>query len=451
MRILLPGAEVKTLPTGKWTIVEDFRPPSGATTQPKREREATVSMAIELNGRVLLEEQGIGRCLWGWHDDAQANKQHAYRVYSSFEQFIANNSFAPLPRPPAGWSIRQVAAMQEQAVRVIASADAKALYVLTLDGDVYQIDLPGGPPKRILERKKFAGDGSMQFMGLALDRQGRLYLVGNRYDWDARPQMSHVTIYRTAPGFGPHSLGDPKPWFTTSIPYGIDTFNHGVSFIAQGPDGWMYVSSGSRTDHGEAGNDPNRSKEGEHARTSCIWRLDPASEKPQFEIFARGLRNAFGFCFDDRGRMFATENGPNADPPEEVNLIEQGKHYGFPFQFSDLDHKAYADQPDAPAGLKIEPPLAKLDPHSSPSGIVYYKGSLLVARFGNLIGEKDVGFDMLQVGLDGSVKPFLAPISRPTDLHLASSGKIYICEMERETRNIGGDFPGRILELSPPN
>ena len=100
--------------------------------------------------------------------------------------------------------------------------------------------------------------------------------------------------------------------------------------------------------------------------------------------------------------------------------------------------------------MKIEPPLAKLDPHSSPSGIVFFKDRLIVARFGNLIGDKDVGFDIVQIDpRSGEVKPFLAPISRPTDLHLARTGKIYVCELWRQTRNgAGGSFPGRILEIS---
>jgi hypothetical protein len=51
--------------------------------------------------------------------------------------------------------------------------------------------------------------------------------------------------------------------------------------------------------------------------------------------------------------------------------------------------------------------------------------------------------------LRGEVKSFLAPLARPTDLHLAPGGKIYICEHQRQLRNGGDDGPGRVLELSP--
>jgi hypothetical protein len=354
--------------------------------------------------------------------------------------------FAPLPKPPNGFQLRQVAEFPTPPVRIASHNDS--IYVLTLDGDLYQLE----PLKKLVVHDTYAGGDNLQCLGLTIDRDGRFYVVVNAFDFNPTPAMNHVTIFRGAPD----AL---KPWFQIDIPFAIDVFQHGVSYIAQGPDGLIYVSSGSRTDHGEAGNDPKRSKEGETPVTSCIWRLDPKSEHPQIEVFARGLRNAFGFCFDRNGTMWATENGPNADPPEEMNCVEQAKHYGFPYQFADWDHPAYPDQPKAPAGLKMEPPFAMFDPHSSPSGIVYlddrfpekYRGTFLVARFGNLIGPRDVGFDILRVQNEhghGTVSPFLSPIARPTDLHMTASGKIYIAELWRQTHNAGEQSPGRVLELS---
>jgi glucose/arabinose dehydrogenase len=299
-------------------------------------------------------------------------------------------------------------------------------------------------------------------------------------DGNVNPNMNRVTIYRTT-STREGDPAEPKAWFKTEYPYGVDVFNHGVSCIAQGPDGMMYVSSGSRTDHGEAGKEPTRAKIGEPENTACIWRLDPKMDNPKLEIFAKGIRNAWGFCWDEQGRMFATENGPNAFPPEELNLIEQGKHYGFPHVFSDLDHKAYPDQPDAPAGVKFvqpvinkgpdggvsttQPTCSTFSPHSSPAGIVALgkefperdRGSMLIPRFGQLLPVPEVGFDVLQVRITGEergrpvaqVRTFLKKVPRPLDIHI-SGGKVYLCEHTRQASGDSGSWlPGGLLELSP--
>ena len=54
------------------------------------------------------------------------------------------------------------------------------------------------------------------------------------------------------------------------------------------------------------------------------------------EIYATGLRNANGFDWDPTtGRLWAGDNGQDGlgpdFPPDEINLVESGKHYGFPF------------------------------------------------------------------------------------------------------------------------
>src|SRR5438067_945461 len=104
---LLPGGQVEVLPAGTWTVTEDFVPPSGSSTQPAHERQMTASYAIRLNDRVLLEEAGAGggRCLWGGRDGP--TKIHAGVVFPSFEQFIKETNYAPLPKAPSGFAIRQ--------------------------------------------------------------------------------------------------------------------------------------------------------------------------------------------------------------------------------------------------------------------------------------------------------------------------------------------------------
>jgi glucose/arabinose dehydrogenase len=239
------------------------------------------------------------------------------------------------------------------------------------------------------------------------------------------------------------------------------------------------VVSGSRTDGSEPGKDTNYFGGGEVDMTAGIWRVDANHAKAP-EVFARGLRNPFGFCWNASGEMFATDNGPDADMTEELNLIEKDKHYGFPFQFAGSPEKPYAYTPEAPAGVQFTRPVANtgpdggfhgktiatFDPHSSPAGIIFVgdefpagvRGSFLVTRFGNLLKrDPDVGFDVLQMrvkktahGFEAETKTWLAPLARPIDI-TAWNGAIYLIELSRPLNNKGDVpmLPGRLLELKP--
>lgn len=391
--------------------------------------------------------------------------------------------FAALPPAPEGFTLREVVRMPNHPTRMASDGQGRVLYILCENADVWRVDLPGGALKRILAGEDYASaDGLyVSCVGLMLDKQNRLYIVANGHR-DTQPYVTdEVTIYRTTAQIN-GDPAEPRPWLQTNYPWGVGPFNHGVGNIAMGPDGFVYVSSGARTDDNEPGEDPHFSTVGETPITACFWRLDPREEKPKIEIYARGVRNPYGFCWNDRGEMFATENGPNADAPEELNQIKRGGHYGFPYQFSNWTNKPYAHTPDAPPGLKITLPVANFgpaaggsaskplytfDPHSSPGGIVYlgndfppgYRGTFLATRFGNLIKcTPDVGFDLLQMRLEKNrkgiyeahIKQLLAPLARPIDVHLAGRGKIYICEYTRVLDNSGkvAMLPGRLLELA---
>jgi hypothetical protein len=272
--------------------------------------------------------------------------------FCAITSLAATAPYAPLPAPPAGFAIREVARFDENPVRIISDTTGKSLYVLAIEGNVYKIDLPDGKPRKIIDHASYtAHQGGVQTMGFCLDRDGRMYIVENAFDMDATPAMNHVTIFRSTAKTPDGEPAAFKPWLETDIPFAVDVFQHGVSYIAQGPDGMIYVSSGSRTDHGEAGTDPKRSREGETPLSACIWQLDPKNRSATIRRYSGGIRNAFGFCWDDHGKMFATENGPNANPEEERNQIEEGKHYGFPFVFSDWTRKPTTTNPTRPPTL----------------------------------------------------------------------------------------------------
>src|SRR5581483_2201949 len=166
-----------------------------------------------------------------------------------------------------------------------------------------------------------------------------------------------------------------EPWVEFDHPWGIGPFNHGACKLAIGPDGLLYLSVGSRTDHGEKGKDPD-GKDSEKLRldthgetdvTACMLRWDPKADHPKPAVFCKGLRNSFGFDWDDQGRLIASENGPDADHPEELNWLREGKHYGFPFRFGNQALPMYADAAVAPEGLTaFEKPIANLGPAARP-------------------------------------------------------------------------------------
>ncbi|MDB6121242.1 MAG: Cytochrome c class [Pedosphaera sp.] len=478
VRAINPSLPAEQLSLSNWTVRE-------SALGPQRQQELrpiTAATIVKLDTTYYVEEKQTSRWLVGNLVGGQPQTIECGQSFTNLSALLDATAFAPLPKPPNGFALREIVRLPNHPSRLASNGQGKILYVLCVNGDVWRVDLTDNGIKQILHGDQYLDRklGSPALTGMVLDSQNRLYLVANQHDDAVNPIRNNVTIFRTT---AQHE-GDPanpKPWLKTSYPFGIGPFNHGVGHIAFGPDGFLYVNSGSRSDGNETGDDDHYSKEGETPLTACIWRLDPhRKSQPMIEVYARGLRNAYGFAWNSHGEMFATDNGPNADPPEELNHIIAGKHYGFPYRFSNWTEKPYPYTPNPPAGFEFVPPVANLgpaggyhnkpyftfDPHSSPSGIVFlgedfppaYRNTFLVARFGNLLEcNRDVGFDILQGELrknkrgdyEAHFKTFLAPIARPVDLHLSGKGKVYICEYSRQIQNKGynGMLPGRILEL----
>lgn len=138
----------------------------------------------------------------------------------------------------------------------------------------------------------------------------------------------------------------PKLWFRTGYPHGIGPYNHGVSDLRFGPDGKLYLASGSRTDGGEAGTDPQLGQMGETDITAAVWRFEPKATEPQLEVVARGIRNAYSLNWDGAGNLFTVANGPDAHAGEEMDHVvppkagEPPRHHGFP-----LSTRAHSRRP----------------------------------------------------------------------------------------------------------
>ena len=425
-------------------------------------------------------------------DNVQAVR--ATTNFKTFEKLKAAADFRPLPKPPEGFTLRELVQLPDFGVRLASDGKGGRLYILGQAGAVWRFDPASGNLKQILWPGDFEGlkPTNFQTLGLMRDDGGRLWITINQRV-NTRPlEMNEVAIYRTSSFDAEGEPVAPRAWFKASYPWGIGPYNHGLSDIRMGPDGMLYVSSGSRTDAGEPGNIPHLGKMGEVDITAVMWRLDPRAADPKIEVIARGIRNAYSFGWDGAGNLFTVSNGPDAHAPEEMDFIvpprpgEQPRHHGFPYQFADApaSKKWYPHTPAAPEGMKFVLPVVNVgpaalmdgkptstfNPHSSPAGMIWLEASwpeavrngFLVGRLGSFLagpgdGEEH-GFDVLHMRLkreaDGGwsarTETFLAPLGRPIDLHIADKGKIYLLEYTRATnlRDGAGWLPGRVLELT---
>ncbi len=142
--------------------------------------------------------------------------------------------------------------------------------------------------------------------------------------------------------------------------------------ILFGRDGRLYVGIGSSC---------NVCIEGDPRRTT-IQVFDVHGKSGR--TLAAGLHNAVGLDWDPRtGRLWATDTGQEQlgddVPPDEINLIEDGRHYGFPFFYGQSVESHVPEIEGAPRTVQasqVAPPALELPAHSSPLGLTFYTGTV---------------------------------------------------------------------------
>lgn len=216
--------------------------------------------------------------------------------------------------------------------------------------------------------------------------------------------------------------------------------NHRTRTIDFGPDGLLYVTVGSTC---------NVCIE-DHPYRAAMVRMQP--DGSDASLYATGLRNTVGFDWQPgTGRLYGTDNGRDLlgdDIPHcEINLIEEGQFYGWPFTFDDR-----VVDPDFGAGRETEIANSRvmvhgLGAHVAPLGIKFlsgtglpepYAGQALVALHGSWNRSELSGYKVvaLEFGDDGvSEMDFLTGfehegdvIGRPVDIEQGSDGSIYISD-----------------------
>jgi glucose/arabinose dehydrogenase len=172
------------------------------------------------------------------------------------------------------------------------------------------------------------------------------------------------------------------------------------------------------------------------------------------QTFASGLRNAvFMTRSPFANQIWATEMGRDllGDdlPPDELNILEPEKDFGFPLCFGRNIHDTNFDKNtyiQDPCNGKTAPHI-EFPAHSAPLGLAFipeswpeYKGDLLVAFHGSWNRSQPTGYKIVRYDLDGQgnvlgVTDFIsgwlkdgAALGRPVDLEFDSSGSLYISD-----------------------
>jgi hypothetical protein len=206
------------------------------------------------------------------------------------------------------------------------------LFALDQGGTIYEVDPVGNSVTEA--NTGFGGGNNCRSMTFGPD--GALYVQCHNGGGTS------VKIDKGTPG-----AGGTYTWTTLvtseGYPASGTNFDHAFNGLAVSPDGmYLYFGSGSRTDHGEEHGGMR-----EVPMSSAVFRIPTATPTGNIMntdqsagtiLFADGVRNTFDLAFNDLGDLFGAENGPDMDLADEINFIEMGKHYGFPFRIGDVDN-----------------------------------------------------------------------------------------------------------------
>jgi glucose/arabinose dehydrogenase len=248
-------------------------------------------------------------------------------------------------RLPTGFQIRVYAENVKEA-RSLALGERGTLFVGSSGGSVYAIP-PGGGGARVV------ASGLQAPHGVAF-RNGALYVA----------ELGRILRYD---GIESRLHDAPKPAVVV-----VDDLprnrHHGFKTLRFGPDGMLYVSTGSPCNVCEPGE-----------QFGNIGRFDPSSASRGRQVYARGIRNSVGFDWDPRSKeLWLTDNGAdnmgNDVPPDELNHAPRaGMNFGFPYcHGGDVADPKYGARH---ACKEFTPPARKLDAHVAALGMRFYTGS----------------------------------------------------------------------------
>ena len=202
--------------------------------------------------------------------------------------------------------------------------------------------------------------------------------------------------------------------------------------IAFARDGTMFVSSGERFQF-----DPAQDANSDLGK---VIHMTAEGQRIGGLHYSRGHRNVLGLAFAPDGRLWETEMGPRGG--DEVNLLLQGKNYGWP-RASYGSHYDGRDIPDDHKGRGFEEPKVWWNPSVSPGSLLIYTADLFPQWKGDALIGALSGQALIHVRIRGDQASKADQWDmghRIRAVDQGPGGEVYLLED-------GGN--GRLLRLTP--
>ncbi|MEK7534244.1 MAG: PQQ-dependent sugar dehydrogenase [Patescibacteria group bacterium] len=292
-------------------------------------------------------------------------------------------------------------------------------------GQVRMIDMEGNflpSPIANIPQVKHIGEGGLLGIAIHPDFKNNKHI----YLYYTYSSTENNTLNRVARFNFENGTLTHEQVIVDAIPGAI---NHNGGRIKFGPDNFLYITTGDAQNPSLA-QDVN-SLAGKILRVTDEGK--PAAGNPFNNlVYSNGHRNPQGFSWDGKGRLWATEHGPQAR--DELNLIEKGANYGWPVITGNEERE----------GMK-KPVLQSGDSTWAPAGAVFVENSIFFAGLrGNALFEAKL--------LDGEVelKEYLkGEFGRIRDVVLGSDGFLYITTSNRDGRGIPREGDDKIIRINP--
>ncbi len=205
-------------------------------------------------------------------------------------------------------------------------------------------------------------------------------------------------------------------------------------FIKFGPDNKLYIGTGATSDASHLPQDIN-SLSGKILRINDDGTIPDDNPWPNSPVYSIGHRNPQGMTWDDNGRLFVAEFGPEKN--DEINLILPGKNYGWP-------------ELECTGNERFEAAVLCYDPSIEPGGILYYAGDRLDIDSPFIMASLRSS-NLYQLDFEeglASQKAMLGGVGRIRDVVVSADQSIYVITSNTDGKGFPDPMDDKLLRVS---